>query len=124
MAGGPPSGQLFSGKSVWIYPPTLALAIIGAVLFGLVTAYLTYLTVFRYRTWYFLCAVLGAIVETAGFIVRCYSTQNQSQLVRCPRLSTAKPSSESLASSFSPSAPSPPYSVIMTRFSLFFYFSS
>ncbi|KXX83464.1 Protein RTM1 [Madurella mycetomatis] len=80
MAGGAPSQPIFSGGSVWMYSPVLALAIIGAVLFGLATIYLSYLTLIRYRTRYFICAVLSGIIETVGFVLRCWSIQNQSQL--------------------------------------------
>lgn len=82
MAGGAPSQPIFSGGSVWMYSPVFALAIIGAVLFGLTTIYLAYLTLIRYRTRYFICAVLSGVFETVGFVLRCWSIQNPSQLVR------------------------------------------
>lgn len=70
--------------SVWPYSPSLAPSVIATVLHGLATLYLGYLTLIRYRTWYFIWAVLGGVMETAGFVLRCYSVQNQEQLVSSP----------------------------------------
>ena len=78
---GPPDKPVFSGESVWPYTPSSPTAITAVALHGIVTVYLGYLTLIRYRTWYFSWAVLGGVFETAGFSLRCYSIQNQSKLV-------------------------------------------
>ena len=78
---GPPDKPVFSGESVWPYTPSFPTAITAVALHGIVTVYLGYLTLIRYRTWYFSWAVLGGVFETAGFSLRCYSIQNQSKLV-------------------------------------------
>ncbi|GAB1315715.1 hypothetical protein MFIFM68171_05925 [Madurella fahalii] len=80
MSSGAPSQPVFSGPSVWSYSPVFSLAIIGAVLFGLTALYLSYLTLIRHRTRYFICAVLSGITETVGFALRCWSIRNQSNL--------------------------------------------
>lgn len=67
--------------SVWMYNPSFALAVLAAALFGLTLAVLFYLTVIRYRAWYFTCVVFGAALELAGYAMRCYSAKVQDNLV-------------------------------------------
>ncbi|KAK1832457.1 RTA1 like protein-domain-containing protein [Podospora conica] len=61
---------------VWMYTPSFALAVFASVLYGLVFVYTFYLTVIKYRAWFFLCVVIGAGVEVAGYALRCYSIKN------------------------------------------------
>lgn len=67
--------------SIWSYDPKLAPAIVFAVLYGLVFIYITYLTFFRYKAWYFTVVPIGAAIEVAAYVLRCYSGQNPSVLV-------------------------------------------
>ncbi|KAK0641058.1 RTA1 like protein-domain-containing protein [Cercophora newfieldiana] len=66
--------------SIWMYTPSFPLAVLAAVLYGLVFAWIFYLTVIRYRAWYFLCVVIGAAIEVAGYALRCYSIKNPREI--------------------------------------------
>ena len=68
--------------SVWMYNPSFALAIIGCIVYGFIFIALFYLTIIKYRTWYFLVVVIGAAIEVAAYILRAYSVKNQTVLVR------------------------------------------
>lgn len=72
-------------KDVWMYNPSVALAILGAVVYGLIFIAITYLTFIRYRAWFFTVVVVGAAVEVAGYVLRAYSAKNRTILVRTPR---------------------------------------
>lgn len=72
---------------VWMYPPSLALAILATILYGMIFLTLFYQTIIRYRAWFFTTVVIGAAVELAGYILRSYSAHNQTQLVRSPMAS-------------------------------------
>ncbi|KAL0934856.1 rta1 domain-containing protein [Colletotrichum truncatum] len=61
--------------SVWLYEPSLPLAIVGTIVYTLIFAWITYLTAFKYRSWYFICVPIGAFCEVIGYAMRCYSTQ-------------------------------------------------
>ncbi|KAJ9151320.1 Rta1 domain-containing protein [Pleurostoma richardsiae] len=65
---------------VWLYKPSLALAIVGTVLYSISWVWLSYLTIFKYRAWFFICVVVGALIEVVGYAIRCYSVQNQTQV--------------------------------------------
>lgn len=70
--------------TVWMYTPSFPLAVLASVLYGLVFIWIFYLTVIKYRAWYFTCVVIGAAIEVAGYAMRCYSIKNPSQIVRAP----------------------------------------
>lgn len=56
------------------YTPSLALSILGVVLF--VMAFAAHcLLLFRHRTWYFSTVVLGTLMEIAGYVFRTLSSQ-------------------------------------------------
>lgn len=67
--------------SVWMYSPSFPLAVIGAVVYGIVFFAITYMTLFKYRAWYFSVIVVGAALEVVAYITRVYSVKNRSELV-------------------------------------------
>lgn len=69
-------------QSIWMYSPSFALAVLASILYGVVFIWIFYLTVIKYRAWYFLCVVIGAAIEVAGYALRCYSIKNPTQIVR------------------------------------------
>ncbi|KAL0941736.1 RTA1 domain containing protein (7-aminocholesterol resistance protein) [Colletotrichum truncatum] len=69
-----------SDEIVWQYTPFFPLAVIASILYGIIFLHLFYLTVIRYRAWFFLAVVVGAAVEVAAYSVRCYSVKNQTQV--------------------------------------------
>lgn len=66
---------------VWMYTPSFALAVFGSILYGLVFLHTFYLTVIKYRSWFFLCVLVGAGVEVAGYALRCYSIKAPTEVV-------------------------------------------
>jgi hypothetical protein len=70
---------------VWMYNPSFALAIIGAIVYGLLFIAMTYQTFFKYKAWYFTVVVIGAAVEVAGYILRSYSAKNRTILVHAQK---------------------------------------
>ncbi|KAF1994439.1 hypothetical protein P154DRAFT_31458 [Amniculicola lignicola CBS 123094] len=60
----------------YIYDPSIPLAIVGAVIFPLISAFLIYQYV-RYRSWFFWAAIIGVIMEMAGFICRIISATDE-----------------------------------------------
>ncbi|KAK4220027.1 RTA1 like protein-domain-containing protein [Rhypophila decipiens] len=67
-------------QSVWQYNPSLALAILASILYGIIFLVIFYQTFIKYRSWYFTCVVVGAGVEVAGYALRCHSIRNPSQV--------------------------------------------
>ncbi|KAK2594050.1 hypothetical protein QQS21_008235 [Conoideocrella luteorostrata] len=67
-------------KDVWMYNPSVALAILGAVVYGILFLAISYQTFFRYRAWFFTVVVVGSGVEVAGYVLRAYSAKNQTVL--------------------------------------------
>ncbi|RYP49562.1 hypothetical protein DL768_004764 [Monosporascus sp. mg162] len=62
--------------SVWLYEPSLALAIAATVVYSLAFVWITYLTVFKHRAWYLICVPIGGAFEVVGYALRSYSTQH------------------------------------------------
>jgi hypothetical protein len=85
---------------VWMYTPSFALSVLASVLYGLLFLCIFYLTVLKYRAWYFTCVVVGAGVEVAGYALRCYSIKQPTLVVR--------------ASSPFPSPSPPPFLYLLT----------
>ncbi|KAK7408992.1 hypothetical protein QQX98_008811 [Neonectria punicea] len=65
---------------IWMYNPSLALAIIGTILYGIIFIVISYQTLVKYRAWYFTVVPIGAAVEVVAYILRSYSVKNQSEL--------------------------------------------
>ncbi|KAF6840751.1 rta1 domain-containing protein [Colletotrichum musicola] len=61
--------------SVWLFDPSLPLAIVATVVYTAVFAWITYLTAYKYKSCYFICVPIGASFEVIGYAMRCYSTQ-------------------------------------------------
>jgi hypothetical protein len=56
----------------YIYEPSIPAAIVGAVIFPLLSAFIVYQYI-RYRSWFFWAAVIGVVMYTIGFICRIVS---------------------------------------------------
>ncbi|KAK3316084.1 RTA1 like protein-domain-containing protein [Apodospora peruviana] len=61
--------------SVWMYNPSFALAVLASILYGFSFLAIFYLTVIKYRSWYFTSVVAGAAIEVVGYGMRCYSVR-------------------------------------------------
>ncbi|CAI7672468.1 unnamed protein product [Penicillium pancosmium] len=62
-------------ESHYRYDPSLAAAIVAAVLYG-IAFLLTLIQWIRYKSWVWLTMVVAAAMEAIGYIARCISTQN------------------------------------------------
>ncbi|KAK4178415.1 RTA1 like protein-domain-containing protein [Triangularia setosa] len=76
-----PTTQVFQKGSVWMYNPSLPPAVLFLVLYFFAWMYITYLTFYRYKTWYITVIPLGALLEVAGYAVRIYSVKNLRSIV-------------------------------------------
>ncbi|KAJ5363551.1 RTA1 like protein-domain-containing protein [Penicillium cataractarum] len=61
--------------SFYRYNPSLAVAIVAAVLYG-IAFILTLVQWIRYKSWVWIVMVVAAAMEAVGYIGRCISTQN------------------------------------------------
>jgi hypothetical protein len=68
-------------ESIWMYDPSFPLAVIGAVVYGITFLVLAYLTLIKYRAWFFIVVVVGSAIEVAAYNLRVYSAKNQSEIV-------------------------------------------
>ena len=57
-----------------IYTPSLAVGVLGVVLFGIALAAHLFLLL-RHRTWYFSTVVVGTAMEIVGYAFRILSSQ-------------------------------------------------
>ncbi|KAJ4160572.1 hypothetical protein NW754_003691 [Fusarium falciforme] len=67
-------------ESIWMYNPSFALAIIGTIVYGIIFLVISYLTLIKYRAWFFIVVVIGSAIEVAAYILRSYSAKNQSEI--------------------------------------------
>ncbi|RTE82339.1 hypothetical protein BHE90_003180 [Fusarium euwallaceae] len=67
-------------ESIWMYNPSFALAIIGTIVYSIIFFVISYLTLIKYRAWFFIVVVIGSAIEVAAYILRAYSAKNQSEL--------------------------------------------
>ncbi|KAF4334165.1 RTM1 [Fusarium beomiforme] len=67
-------------ESIWMYDPSFPLAVVGAVVYGIIFLVITYLTLIKYRAWYFIVVVIGSAIEVAAYNLRIHSVQNQSEI--------------------------------------------
>ncbi|TEA17062.1 Protein RTM1 [Colletotrichum sidae] len=78
--------------SVWLFEPSLPAAVVATILYSVATAWITYLTCFKYRAWFFSCVPVGGLCQVTGYAMRSYSTQNHQNIVGSmsdpPRLSS------------------------------------
>ncbi|KAF5678005.1 RTM1 [Fusarium circinatum] len=66
--------------SIWMYDPSFPLAVVGTVVYGIIFLAITYLTLIKYRAWYFIVVVIGSAIEVAAYNIRIHSVQNQSEI--------------------------------------------
>lgn len=69
-----PMGPNDASIIIYGYTPSLALGILGVVLFSIATAIHLWLLL-RYRTWYFTPIIVGTIMEVIGYVFRLLSNQ-------------------------------------------------
>lgn len=69
-------------ESIWMYDPSFPLAVVGTVVYGIIFLAIAYLTLIKYRAWYFIVVVIGSAIEVAAYNLRIHSVQNQSEIVR------------------------------------------
>ncbi|OBS19600.1 hypothetical protein FPOA_11325 [Fusarium poae] len=67
-------------QSIWMYDPSLPLAVIATVIYGIIFLVLAYQTLIKYRAWFFIVVVVGSAIEVAAYNLRIYSIQNQSEI--------------------------------------------
>ncbi|CEI40804.1 hypothetical protein FVEN_g1506 [Fusarium venenatum] len=67
-------------QSIWMYNPSLPLAIIATIIYGIIFLILAYQTLIRYRAWFFIVVVVGSAIEVAAYNLRTYSIQNPSEI--------------------------------------------
>ncbi|WZH42148.1 Rtm1-like protein [Fusarium acuminatum] len=67
-------------ESIWMYDPSFPLAVIGTVVYGITFLVLAYLTLIKYRAWFFIVVVVGSAIEVAAYNLRVYSAKNQSEI--------------------------------------------
>ena len=66
---------------VWLYNPSFALAVFATVIYSISFVWIFYLTVIKYRAWFFVCVVIGSAIEVVGYAIRCYSAKKQTEVV-------------------------------------------
>ena len=69
-------------SSIFLYNPTFALAIVFAVLYLIPLSIQFWQTILKYKAWYFVVVVTGAVLEVSGYVVRAVATKNLSSIVR------------------------------------------
>lgn len=63
-----------------MYNPSFALAIIGTIVYSIIFLVISYLTLIKYRAWFFIVVVIGSAIEVAAYVLRSYSAKNQSEI--------------------------------------------
>ncbi|KAK7955016.1 RTM1-like protein [Apiospora saccharicola] len=66
--------------SVWLFEPSLPLAIVGTVVYTLVTIWISHLTCYKYKAWYFVSVPIGGLCQVTGYAMRAYSTQHHQDI--------------------------------------------
>lgn len=69
-------------QSIWSYSPSFALAIVVAILYLIPTLVLAWQTLFKYRSWFFLCVLIGSAIEVGGYACRAVSAKQPREIVR------------------------------------------
>ncbi|OCK84848.1 RTA1-domain-containing protein, partial [Lepidopterella palustris CBS 459.81] len=69
-----PNGPDDAPVVIYGYTPSLALGILGAVLFG-ISGIIHGWPLFKYRTWYFSTVLIGIIMEVVGYLFRILSNR-------------------------------------------------
>lgn len=74
MAGG-------KGESIWLYSASFVLAVNVAVIYLVPTLVLLWQTLIKYRSWFFLCVLIGSALEVGGYAMRAVSAKRPSEIV-------------------------------------------
>lgn len=74
-------GSNSNPNSIWLYDPSLPLAIVFTVIYTVPLAWQMYLTVVKYRASYFTVVIVGAAFEVGGYISRAASIQQEEEIV-------------------------------------------
>lgn len=69
-----PNGSQDAPIIIFGYTPSFALGLLGVVLFS-ISALLHSYQIYRYRTWYFIPVVVGAVMEVVGYIFRILASR-------------------------------------------------
>lgn len=70
--------------SIWLYDCSTALASVVAVIYLVPTLVLTWQTFIKYRSWFFLCVLIGSAFEVGGYIARAVSSKQVTEIVSNP----------------------------------------
>lgn len=70
-----------SDDSIWTYTPSFALSIVVAIFYLIPTLVLAWQTLFKYRSWFFLCVLIGSMIEVGGYACRAVSTKRVNEIV-------------------------------------------
>ncbi|KAF2117571.1 RTA1 like protein-domain-containing protein [Lophiotrema nucula] len=68
------------GDSIWTYKASVALAIVVAIIYLVPTLVLSWQTFIKYRSWFFLCVLIGSALEVGGYIARAVSAKRVSDI--------------------------------------------
>ena len=69
-----PNGPADAPIIIFGYTPSFALGLLGVILFSISTILHSY-QIYRYRTWYFIPVVVGAVMEVVGYIFRILASR-------------------------------------------------
>ncbi|KAF2740860.1 RTM1-like protein [Polyplosphaeria fusca] len=69
-----------ANESIWTYNPSFALAVVVGIIYFVPAAVLTWQTFIKYRSWFFLCVLIGSVLEVGGYIARAVSTKRLSDI--------------------------------------------
>ncbi|KAH6716695.1 RTA1 like protein-domain-containing protein [Leptodontidium sp. MPI-SDFR-AT-0119] len=73
-------GSNSNPDSIWLYNPSLALSIVFAVVYTVPLVWQSYLTIFKYRAYYFSVVIVGAAFEVGGYVSRAVSIKKQESI--------------------------------------------
>ncbi|KAH6637176.1 RTA1 like protein-domain-containing protein [Chaetomium tenue] len=66
--------------SIWPYNPSFPVTVLATALYGIILLAIFYLTIIKYRAWFFTTVVVGTAVEVLGYALRCYSIKQPTQV--------------------------------------------
>ncbi|KAF2467091.1 RTA1-domain-containing protein [Lindgomyces ingoldianus] len=69
-----------SDESIWMFSCSTALAIVVSIFYLIPTLVLTWQTFIKYRSWFFLCVLIGSALEVGGYIARAVSSKQVSSI--------------------------------------------
>ncbi|KAK0118343.1 hypothetical protein ONS95_012633 [Cadophora gregata] len=74
------AGKASNPNSIWLYDPSLPLAIVFTIIYTIPLAWQFYLTVVKYRACYFSVVIVGAAFEVGGYISRAVSVEKDEEI--------------------------------------------